>query len=50
MSHSELADKIGVQRMQVWRWEVDEAFPSPEIIDDLANVFGLDVSEMFGEA
>lgn len=51
MTQEELADKLGVSRQAVSKWEADAAFPETEKILELCKMFDLSADELlFGEA
>lgn len=50
MTQEELADKLGVSRQAVSKWEADAAFPETEKILELCKMFSLSADELlFGE-
>ena len=51
MTQEELAERLGVTRQSVSKWESDGAFPETEKILELCKLFGLSADELlFGEA
>ncbi len=51
MTQEELADKLGVSRQAVSKWEADAAFPETEKILEICKMFSLSADELlFGEA
>lgn len=51
MTQEELADRLGVSRQAVSKWEADAAFPETEKILELCKMFSLSADELlFGEA
>lgn len=46
MTPSELADKIGVTGTAVSNYESGESFPDVNVLSDIADVFGISVSEL----
>ncbi|MDE6274533.1 MAG: helix-turn-helix domain-containing protein, partial [Clostridiales bacterium] len=51
MTQEELADRLGVSRQAVSKWESDMAFPETEKILELCKLFSLSADELlFGQA
>ena len=47
MKQSELANKIGVDRSTVAKWEIGEANPRVSILPALANALGCKIDDFF---
>ena len=48
MSQEELADRLGVSRQAVSRWESGSSYPDMEMIPAIANYFHVSIDELFG--
>ena len=48
-TQEKLANKIGLQRKQIWLYENDEAKPSFETLQNLAEVFGVPADFLVSE-
>ena len=47
-SQEELAERIGVTRQAVSRWEAGGSYPDMNLIPSIANYFGVTIDELFG--
>ena len=47
MTQKELADKLGVTITTVSRWEKGDYVPSPRYIKQMADMFGVDGSDIY---
>lgn len=45
-SQRTLADKVGVQENTLWRWENEKSTPSVDIAERIANILGVETSEL----
>ncbi len=48
LSQGELADKLGVSRQAVSKWECDESLPDTENLITLARLYGISIDELVG--
>lgn len=48
-SQADLADKTGVSRVIIGRYERNEALPSIEVAKKIADVFGISMDQLIGE-
>lgn len=48
MSQEELAEKCGISRQAVTKWEISESVPSLEKLILLADIFGISLDELVG--
>ena len=46
MSQEEFANKIGVSRQAVSKWELDKAYPDLDKLVDICGMFGLSLDEL----
>ena len=46
MSQEEFANKIGVSRQAVSKWELDKAYPDLDKLVDICEMFGLSLDEL----
>lgn len=46
LTQNELADKIGVSHVSVWKWEKDLAFPRPGKLKAVADTLGTTVEKL----
>lgn len=46
ITQEELADKLGVSRQSVSKWETGEAYPETEKLIDLCDIFGVTLDDM----
>lgn len=46
-TQSDLAERVGVSPITIYRWERGETFPSPYARTRLCGVFGMNVEELF---
>lgn len=49
LSQEDLADKLGVTRQAISKWENDKASPSMTNLSELSDVFGLEMAYFIGE-
>lgn len=47
MTQPQVAEKVGITPGTYQKYEYGTAFPSPEKIDELAKVFGVEISELY---
>ena len=50
MSQDALAERLGVSRQAVSRWERDETMPDPDKIVALADLFGVTTDYLLGRS
>jgi transcriptional regulator with XRE-family HTH domain len=48
-TQAELAEKLGVHKGHVTRWETDRRNPSPQALAKMVGVFGVRIEELRGE-
>lgn len=48
MTQEQLADKLGVTRQTVSKWENNMSVPDADILSEMADVFDVSVSELLG--
>ena len=48
ITQEELAEKVGVSRQAVTKWELDESTPTLSKIIALADVFGVSIDKLVG--
>lgn len=49
LTQEELADRIGVQRNTVWRWENGKAKPEAETVSKIASALNVSTGYLLGE-
>ena len=50
LSQEELAEKLGVTRQTISKWELGQTTPDMEKLSQISNVFGVSVDELLNEA
>jgi transcriptional regulator with XRE-family HTH domain len=48
LSQEELADKVGSSEPQIWRYEHNKGNPTKDVLERLADFFGVSVDELLG--
>jgi len=49
LTQAELAQKIGVTSVTIWRWENDKRPPKADLLLTLAQALNVDIASLFGE-
>ena len=45
----EMAEKLRVNPMTVWRWENNQRYPNIDVVYDIARILEIDVHKLLGE-
>lgn len=49
-THTDLADKLGVSFAQIYRYEAGRASPDADVLDRMAELFGVSADYLIGRA